>query len=134
MRHVIAAAVVVMFAACGQAETQQAAQDHASAITEAQVRAANGGVIPTGTTPLKGDGSGCKDRAEAAKLVTASKGDDQSEYIKLWADGMQDQRCRGFSEGLGVTVKEKAADGWACIVPADDPQNPCCFWVAPGRL
>jgi hypothetical protein len=133
MRHVIAAAAVLL-AGCGPAETQQAAQDHASAITKAEVAAANGGVIPTGTTPLKGDGPGCKDRAEAAKLVTASKGADQSEYIRLWADGMQDQRCRGFSMGLGVTVKEKAADGWACILPADDPQNPTCFWIAPGRV
>lgn len=133
MRRVIAAAAVLL-AGCGPAETQQAAQAHASAITEAQVRAANGGVIPTGTTPLKGDGPGCKDRAEAGKLVAASKGDDQSAYIKMWADGMQDQRCRGFSTGLGVTVKEKAADGWACILPADDPANTTCFWIEAGRV
>ena len=72
---------------------------------------------------LEGDGPGCKDKAIAAKLITLE--DFDPAYIEIWAKGMQDQSCRGYSAGQEVTVDERA-DGMACVRAADDE---ACFWV-----
>jgi len=71
---------------------------------------------------------GCKDKAKAMALVEAGKKDDPTEMIDLWAAGMQDQSCRGYTAGLGVSV-EKTEDGWSCILAIDDPDNKTCLWV-----
>lgn len=73
--------------------------------------------------PLKGDGPGCKDRALGAELASIQETDPR--YIEIWATGMQDQSCRGFSAGQDVTEDERA-EGIACIRTAEDD---ACFWV-----
>jgi len=82
------------------------------------------------SAPMAGDGPGCTDKAVAAKLAATAETDPA--YIEIWAKGMQDGSCRGFSAGLDVTVEERA-DGLACVKAADDK---ACFWVresmAPG--
>lgn len=78
--------------------------------------------------------TGCKDKAKAMELVEAGKKDDQMEYIRLWAEGMQDQSCRGFVTGLGVSLERADEDGWDCILPIDDPDNRACFWIETRRL
>ena len=72
---------------------------------------------------LAEDGAGCKDKAIAAKLAALE--DVDPAYIEIWAKGMQDQSCRGYSVGQQVTVEDRA-DGMACIRAADDE---ACFWV-----
>lgn len=129
MRRMLATAILVL-AGCSEASNTAVPPEAQSAAAALDQHAAVAG----GDTKLRGDGSGCKDKAEAIKLVAASAKEDQSEYISLWADSMQDQRCRGFAEGLGATVTTKDADGWACIKPADDPDVDACFWIAPGRV
>jgi hypothetical protein len=47
--------------------------------------------------PLAGDGPGCKDKTIAAKLLPLE--DYDPAYIEIWAKGMQDQSCRGYSAG-----------------------------------
>jgi hypothetical protein len=129
MRQLLAAAALVLAVGCGGPSTPAVPEEATNAAAALDAHAAVAG----GDRKLKGDGTGCKDKAEAVKLVDASNKEDQSEYINLWASGMQDQRCRGFSEGLGATVEKSDSDGWACIKPADDPQVDACFWIAPGR-
>lgn len=73
--------------------------------------------------PMRGDGPGCTDQALGAKLAALS--DTDPEYISIWASGMQDQSCRGYSAGAEVTV-EARAEGLACVRAADDA---ACFWV-----
>ena len=73
--------------------------------------------------PLKGDGPGCKDKALGIEL--ASLKDTDTHYISIWAQGMQDQSCRGFSAGLEVTVEERD-ETVACVRSAEDD---ACFWV-----
>jgi len=129
MKQLFAGAVLFLAAGCGEPSAPSVPAEANTAAAALDSHAAVAG----GDLKLKGDGSGCKDKVEAIKLVEASKKEDQSEYITLWADGMQDQRCRGFSEGLGATVEKTDSDGWACIKPADDPEVDACFWIAPGR-
>ena len=128
MRILLATAILVV-AGCGDASNTAVPPEAQSAAAALDQHAAVAG----GDTKLTG-GAGCKDKAEAIKLVAASKNEDQSEYINLWATGLQEQRCRGFAEGLGATVSTKDADGWSCIKPADDPDVDACYWVAPGRV
>jgi hypothetical protein len=73
---------------------------------------------------LAGDGAGCKDKTIAAKLAALDEFDPA--YIEIWAKGMQDQSCRGYSAGQEVTVDERG-DDMACVRAADDE---ACFWVA----
>ena len=79
---------------------------------------------------MAGDGAGCTDKAIAMKLAALEEIDPA--YITIWAKGMQDDSCRGFSAGLEVTV-EGRSDGLACVKSAEDKT---CFWVkesmAPG--
>ena len=79
---------------------------------------------PAAAEPLAGDGPGCKDKALGARLATLTEAD--PEYISIWAAGMQDLSCRGFSAGTEVTVDERA-DGIACVRTAEDTDG--CFWV-----
>lgn len=79
--------------------------------------------LPALADTLAEDGPGCKDKAIAAKFLTLT--DTDPEYITIWAQGMQDQSCRGYSAGLEVTVEERG-DGMACVKAADDA---VCFWV-----
>ena len=72
---------------------------------------------------MRGDGAGCTDKAIAAELVALD--DTNPRYVEIWAKGMQDQSCRGFSAGLTVTVADRA-DGMACVKSAGDAT---CFWV-----
>jgi hypothetical protein len=73
--------------------------------------------------PLKGDGPGCKDKALGIEL--ASLQETHARYISIWAQGIQDLSCRGFSGGLEVTVE--ARDGTvACVRTAEDD---VCYWV-----
>jgi len=72
---------------------------------------------------LTGDGPGCIDKARGARLAELT--DTNAEYISIWATGMQDQSCRGYSAGQEVTV-EARDDGLACVKAAEDAK---CFWV-----
>lgn len=73
--------------------------------------------------PMAGDGAGCRDKAVAAKLIPLE--DTNPAYIEIWAKGMRDGSCRGYSAGQEVAVVERA-DGMACVRAADDD---VCFWV-----
>ena len=73
--------------------------------------------------PMAGDGPGCKDKATAAKLLPLQ--DYDPAYIDIWAKGMADGSCRGYSAGVEVTVEDRG-DGMACVKAADDD---ACFWV-----
>jgi hypothetical protein len=106
--------------------TRQAAMQRALDIVKAQVAASGG--LPGANVAIRIDGFGCKDKAKALELIASSKGDDQSRTIKLWADGMKDQTCRGFAPGLPVKVDHEEGD-LSCILPADDPQNTRCLWI-----
>jgi hypothetical protein len=127
VRRLLALPAFILACGCGDASNAPAAARDAAAALDQHAAVAGGDI------KLKGGGTGCKDRAEAARLVAASEKEDQSEYISMWADGMQDQRCRGFAEGLGATVEKKDSEGWACIIPADNPETDACFWIEPGR-
>jgi hypothetical protein len=129
MRILLATTAFAFVSACGGPSAPDVPPEAKDAAAALDAHAAVAG----GALKLKGGGAGCKDKTEAKALVAAEAKEDPSEAIKLWAEGMQDQSCRGFAEGLGATVKETDAEGWACIVPADDAANPDCFWIAPGR-
>lgn len=116
----------LLLAGCGDKTTPQAAAEHASEITKAQVAASGG--LPGANNVVKGDAKGCKDKTKALALIAASKSGDTSKYIQLWSDGMKDQTCRGFAPGLPVKVDHKEGD-LTCVLPGDDPQNKQCFWV-----
>jgi hypothetical protein len=73
--------------------------------------------------PMAGDGPGCKDKAIAAKLLLLQ--DSDPAYIEIWATGMVDGSCRGYSAGVEVTVEDRGA-GMACVKATDDD---ACFWV-----
>ena len=73
--------------------------------------------------PMAGDGPGCKDKATAAKLLPLQ--DYDPAYIDIWAKGMADGSCRGYSAGVEVTVEDRG-DGVACVKATDDD---ACFWV-----
>ncbi|MGE0502725.1 MAG: hypothetical protein AB7I79_18535 [Rhizobiaceae bacterium] len=75
------------------------------------------------SAPMAGDGPACTEKAKAAKLATLT--DLDPEYITIWATGMQDGSCRGYSAGQEVTV-EKREDGLACVRAEDDQT---CFWI-----
>ena len=115
-------------AGCGGKDaTSQAAQKQASDITEAQVAASGG--LPGATVNIKGyDAKGCKDKTKALELIAAAKSDPMGKFIKLLGDGMKDETCRGFGEGLPVKVVQKEGD-LTCILPGDDPKNKQCFWI-----
>ena len=127
MRHVLIVAAALAMAGCGDkgADSQAAAQ-HASDITKAEVAASGG--MPGANAAMKADAQGCKDKAKATELIAAAKSGDTSKTIKLWADGMQDQSCRGFAPGLPIKVDRREGD-LTCILPGDDPANKQCFWV-----
>lgn len=80
-------------------------------------------VSPAAADQLTGDGPGCTDKALGARLAELT--DTDPEYITIWAAGMQDQSCRGYSAGQEVTV-EAREDGLACVKTAEDAK---CFWV-----
>ena len=94
------------------------AQKAAQALTEAS----SGGAKSAGSV-MRGDGAGCKNKAIAAELVALD--DTNPRYIEIWAKGMQDKSCRGFSVGLTVSVDGRT-DGMACVKSAEDA---ACFWV-----
>ncbi|MGE0846256.1 MAG: hypothetical protein AB7L41_08295 [Flavobacteriaceae bacterium] len=77
--------------------------------------------------PMTGDGPGCTDKARAAEL--AGLDDFDPGFIAIWAEGMQDASCRGYSAGQQVTVDERD-EGLACVRAEDDE---ACFWVS-GKL
>ena len=127
MRHLLILVSALALAGCGdKGANPQAAAQRASDITNAQVAAAGG--APGAKGGLKDDASGCKDKAKALELIAASKLEDKTQFIMLWAAGMKDQRCRGFAPGLPIKVDHKEGD-LACILPGDDPQNKACFWI-----
>ena len=72
---------------------------------------------------MTGDGAGCTDRAKAAELATLE--DTDPRYIAIWAEGMKDSSCRGFSTGQQVRVVERDG-GLACVLAADDVS---CHWI-----
>jgi hypothetical protein len=74
--------------------------------------------------PMRADGPGCTDRAITARL-TALRGADPAYFI-VWAEGVQDGLCRGYSSGLDVTVDERS-EGLACVRA---PEDKSCHWVA----
>ncbi|MGD9914688.1 MAG: hypothetical protein AB7S80_11465 [Rhizobiaceae bacterium] len=47
---------------------------------------------------------------------------------------MQDQSCRAFTDGLGVSIEKENEDGLDCILAIDDPDNRQCIWVETGLL
>ena len=73
--------------------------------------------------PMSGDGPGCNDKARASEL--AGLEDFDPRFISIWAEGMQDGSCRGYSVGQEVTVDDRA-DGLACIRAEVDET---CFWI-----
>lgn len=73
--------------------------------------------------PLAGDVVGCTDKAAATRLLALE--DTDAAFVGIWAKGMQDGSCRGYSAGQEVTVDERG-DGMACVRAADDK---ACFWV-----
>lgn len=127
MKRLAIAAFALALTACGDRDSGLgAAQKHAEAIEKVAVDASK--LTPGANVTLKAETKGCKDRAKAEELVAASKLDDPSKMIKIWAEGMQDRTCRGFTGGLAVSV-EKVDGRWACILPGDEPENKQCFWV-----
>ena len=128
MRLLLIVTAAVALAGCGRGggAGPQAAAQRASEITQAQVAASGG--LPGANVAIKDDASGCKDKSKALELIAASKLDDKSQYIKLWAAGMKDESCRGFAPGLPVKVDHKEGE-LSCILPGDDPQNKQCFWI-----
>ena len=114
-------------AGCSGKESTSQAQQQASDIVKSQV-AASGGLPGANVNIRGGDAKGCKDKAKALELIAASKSADTSKFIQLWADGMKDQTCRGFADGLPVKV-DHAEGNLACILPGDDPKNKQCFWI-----
>lgn len=81
--------------------------------------------VPAQAEPLLGDGPGCTDKVAATRLAELQGKDFDPEYIEIWAKGMQDGSCRGYSAGQDVSVEERS-DGLACVKAADDTQ---CFWM-----
>lgn len=112
--------------------TSQAAQQQASGIMKAQVAASGG--LPGANVSIKGyDAKGCKDKAKSREIIAAAKSDPAGKFIKLLGEGMKNQTCRGFGDGLPVKVVQKEGD-LTCILPADDPQNKQCFWIESASL
>ena len=72
---------------------------------------------------LAGNGPGCVDKSAAAKFAALS--DTDPAYIGIWADGMKDGTCRGYSEGQAVIVEDRAP-ALACVRAPEDSR---CFWV-----
>jgi hypothetical protein len=127
LRRFLIISAALALASCGdKGATSQAAAQHASDITKAQVAASGG--MPGANVSLKDDAKGCKDKPKAVEMITASRAGDTSKVMKIWADGMKDQTCRGFAPGLPVKVDHKEGD-LACILPGDDPENKQCFWI-----
>lgn len=133
MKYLVSVALAVLLAACGGAEEPAApAPTDPSSTTPASAAASASAALTAGAkTAIKADVQGCKDRAKADALHAASKNEGSPEHLQLWAEGMQDQSCRGFITGLEVTVEKVEADGWACILPSDAPDNKECIWIAP---
>ena len=139
MKHVLTAVALLLLVGCSDSPIEAAPPPAADA-TPAEPAA------PAGETPAEilaggskitigpAGATGCKDKTKAMALVEAGKKEDQAEFIKLWADGMQDYSCRGFTTGLGVAVEKTNEDGWDCILPIDDPDNKACFWIETGLL
>lgn len=88
------------------------------------LREANAAAWPAAAdNAMTGDGAGCTDRAKAAELATLE--DTDPRYIAIWAEGMKDSSCRGFSTGQQVRVVERDG-GLACVLAADDVS---CHWI-----
>lgn len=133
MRRLLILCVVLALTACGdRSGAPQAASQRASDITKAQVGSAK---LPPGfTATVHGyDAKGCKDKAKAQAVIAASKAGDTTKVIQLIADGMKDQSCRGFGDGLPIAIDQKEGS-LSCIRPADDPDNKQCFWVDTSTL
>jgi predicted small lipoprotein YifL len=127
VRYLAAIALVLSLAGCGDKdESKNSASQRASEITKAQVAASGG--APGAGQALKDDAQGCKDKAKALELIGALKKGETQKAIKLWADGMKDQTCRGFAPGLPVKIDHTEGD-LACILPGDDPENKRCFFI-----
>jgi hypothetical protein len=127
LQRVLIIAGALALAGCGdKGGDSQAAAQHGSDITKAEVAASGG--MPSANGAIKADAQGCKDKAKATELIAASKSGDTSKFITLWADGMKDQTCRGFSPGLPVKLDHQEGD-LTCILPGDDPANKQCFWI-----
>ena len=78
---------------------------------------------PDAARPMTGDGPGCTDKMRASEL--AGLEDFDPRFISIWADGMQDGSCRGYSAGQAVMVDART-DGLACVRAMDDE---VCFWI-----
>lgn len=127
MRRTSMMVAALALAGCGKGTGSQTAQQHASDITNAQVAASGG--VPGTDVRIKGyDAKGCKDKAQALELIAAAKSDPTGKFIKLMAEGMKNEACRGFADGLPVKIAQTDGD-LSCILPGDDPQNKQCFWV-----
>lgn len=129
LRCTLIMASALALAGCGsKGASSDAAQQQASSITNAQVAAAGG--LPGANVKIKGyDAVGCKDKAKSLELIAAQKSDPTTKFVKLMAEGMKDETCRGFGDSLPVKV-DHAEGNLTCILPADDPKNKQCFWIA----
>ncbi len=78
---------------------------------------------------------GCRDKERAKALIAAGKDESKQDlYLKLYAEGMVDQSCRGFTNGLGVHIERENEDGFDCILSIDSPESNECVWIETGLL
>lgn len=78
---------------------------------------------------------GCRDKERAKALIAAGKDEAKQDlYLKLYAEGLVDQSCRGFTNGLGVHIEVENEDGFDCILSIDNPESKECVWIETGLL